>query len=159
MARPFGKLMAARYDEIKARDPTMTAKRFLDIVAPSERGRSEKSSRDYIRRLRSGERSGTKLEQAARQSSGKVVVVHFDTPEGMRSANIRLPMQKTRLDLLRERQVHALANKYLEETYGKRSGGKHTLDYKPMRKLPKGSRLASVSRTVKHQVQPAEVLM
>lgn len=149
--RSTPKDLVSVYDAAKKRDPTLTPKAFLDIVAPSDRGRSEKSSRDYLRRIRSGERSGTKLLERAYKDSGKVVKADYQTKEGMKGANVTIPLGRSRLDLFRPGKLRAAVNRSLERTYADRLT-KRSKTYEPIKQLPRGSKLAAVQSVLYHTV-------
>jgi hypothetical protein len=84
------------------RSEHVSAKEFLDIVAPSKRGRSEASAKRYINKLRTGERSGTQLLKRAQSDSGKRVNVSFRDEHGfVTSANLIIPYGSSRLDIFR----------------------------------------------------------
>jgi len=85
---------------IRAREQGLSAKQYLDIVAPTKRGRSESSASRYIRKLRTGERLGTKLYARAKQDAGKSVqVIAVDENDRRYSANVRVPRSGSRISL------------------------------------------------------------
>lgn len=88
----------------RERGSDLSAKQFLDIVAPSKRGRSEASATRYMRKLRTGERSGALLYKRAKQDAGKSVNVMANINGRNTSANIRLPKSGSRLNLLKRGQ-------------------------------------------------------
>lgn len=119
---------AARIREQRA-GRELTPKAFLDVIAPSKRGRSEASSRRYMNKLRTGERSGTQLIKRAGQDSGKRVNVSFvDRSTGeIVSANVVIPYGRSRLDLFkpskrkkRQSALREAAERYLDTSYAGR---------------------------------------
>ena len=149
----------------------LTPKEFLDTVAPGKR--NEKSARDYIRRLRSGERTGTVLAKRAQRDSGRTVRVDYKVGEfvdpntgeiqdDIRSQNVVIPESKSRLDWYRLDWKKSV-NSGLRKSYSRRKTAWDDLPqdkkdrYKTLRKLPPGARVASVTRVSKTHV-PAVVL-
>lgn len=125
--------LVARYDEarrlIRRREGReLSPKEFLDAVSPGKR--TKKSARDYIRRIRKGERSGNVLQKRALQDSGKTVRVDYqvgtyvDAATGevlpdIRSQNVTIPVGKSRLDFYRA-NLRKAVNKGLRESWSRR---------------------------------------
>jgi hypothetical protein len=85
---------------LHARKQGVSAKQYLDIVAPTKRGRSESSASRYLRKLRTGERSGSQLYARAKKDAGKSVqVVASDEDDRKYSANVRVPRSGSRISL------------------------------------------------------------
>lgn len=87
---------------IRAREQGMSAKQYLDIIAPTKRGRSDASASRYLRKLRTGERSGTQLYARAKRDAGKSVQVVGEIGGRKLGANIRLPMSGSRIALTQD---------------------------------------------------------
>lgn len=144
----------------------LSPKEFLDTVAPGKR--SEKSARDYIRRLRSGERSGSALITRAERDRGKTVNVEFsvgkvrDTMTGkmvddIRSQNVTIPARFSRLDLYRA-DLRKTVDRGLRQSYSRRSrAADKKATYEPLAKLPADARIVAVRR-MRHVRTPGVVL-
>lgn len=154
--RLFRAYVTAREKEAK-RGHRLTAKGFLDAIDP--RGhRSEASAARYLRKLRTGERSGTKIAKAATDVSGAIVNVRYEiAPGDIRSANVRLPAGRTRLqqwDVNVQRALRKAANEYLQREYGRRQEPSHIernekkrgRTYDPVKRLPRSARYQSMVR-------------
>jgi hypothetical protein len=153
--------------EIRAKEGRdLSPKEFLDTVAPGKR--TEKSARDYIRRLRSGERSGTALVARAERDRGKTVNVEFsvgqvrDAATGkmvddVRSQNVTIPARFSRLDLYRA-DLRETVNRGLKQSYSRRSrAAKKRPTYEPLQALPGDAKILGVTR-LKYVRQPGVVL-
>jgi hypothetical protein len=126
-----------------------SAKEFLDIVAPSARGRSETSAERYIRKLRTGERTGTKLTARARADAGRRVNVSFvDENDGfVSSANVVIPYGGSRLDIFRpsnynkkKSRLRATAERYFRREYPKRATNNlRVLGVRSVKRTPHGA--------------------
>lgn len=153
-----------RYDEARAlvrkrEGRELTPKEYLDTVAPGKR--NTKSARDYIRRLRSGERSGTRLAERAQNVSGKTVRVDYkvgkytdektgETVDDIRSQNVLIPARKSRLDFYRD-DLRDTVDRGLQESYSRRKTAptprKDDPKYVPLARLPEGAEIVSVHRS------------
>lgn len=145
---------AARIREQRA-GRELTPKAFLDVIAPSKRGRSEASSRRYMNKLRTGERSGTRLIQRAAQDSGKRVNVSFiDRSTGeIVSANVVIPYGRSRLDLFRpskrkkrETALREAASRFLDTSYaGRKAKSMRHMEYLGARSIEHAGRSEKVA--------------
>lgn len=166
-----GQQIVSGYDAARERirateQRELSAKEYLDTVAPGKR--TTKSARDYIRRMRSGERSGTTLAERAQKDSGKTVRVEYrvgsrmDAQTGrmvddIRSQNVTIPSSRSRLDLYRT-DLRATFDRGLAQSWNRRSTGpQKRLGYEPLAKLPVGAELVRVYRP-KHHRRRAVVL-
>lgn len=175
MPRQPGNLVYSRYLQARARTREiegreLSPKEFLDLVDPKGR-RSESSAARYMRKLRTGERSGGMIARRAKEDSGRMVNVRYKVGSykdssgqefaDIRSANIILPTSKSRLDLWQGDRLWRAVNKYLRKSYSRRADGETDRGdedkYVPIRSLPPGATLESITR-VSGSRYPAEVL-
>lgn len=166
-----GRLIVQRFQQARARtreteERELTPKEFLDLVDPKGK-RSEKSARDYLRRLEKGERKGTLIKRRADADSGRSVNVRYKVGEytdatgqrfeDIRSANVVIPLGKSRLDMWQGDRLRKAVNRYLGKSYSRRAGTPHDKDYHPMRRLPSGATLVEITR-ISGSRYPSEVL-
>lgn len=166
-----GKLIVQRFQQARARTREtegreLTHKEFLDLVDPKGK-RSEKSARDYLRRLEKGERKGTLIKRRADADSGKTINVRYrvgtytdatgKTFEDIRSANVIIPAGKSRLDLWQGDRLRKAVNRYLGKSYSRRLSGPHERTYTTIRRLPSGATLVEIA-SIRGSRHPSEVL-
>lgn len=158
----------AREREAK-RGNRLTPKEFLDAIDPRGKRTNESAGR-YLRKLRSGERSGSKIEKSAKDVSGAIVNVRYEVKRGdIRSANVRLPSGRSRLDQWNvnvQKALRKAANEYLEREYRRRQEPAHiekqTKDqkrgtYVPVKRLPRGAKYQSMMKLRKSRYATAPV--
>lgn len=175
MPRSPGSLIYSRFQQARARtreieDRELSPKEFLDLIDPGGK-RSEASAARYLRKLRSGERSGANIKKRADADGGRVVNVRFKVGTykdksgveyaDIRSANIRLPVGKSRLDLWQGNRLRRAVNAYLRKSYSRRVDGDTDRGdedkYVPLRALPPGATLDSITR-ISGSRYPTEIL-
>lgn len=145
--KPSGREISKAYDMARRKEH-LSAKQFLDIVAPSKRGRSEMSAERYLRKLRTGERSGTLLYKRALADQGRTVNISFKDEKGFAtSANVVIPYGSSRLDLFRPSKVtprktrlRMASENYVKRKYPKRSiGALHVMGVRSIQHAFSGS--------------------
>lgn len=133
----------------------LSAKEYLDTVAPGTR--TTKSARDYMRRMRSGERSGTTLAKRAQKDSGRTLRVEYrigryrDPQTGqdvddIRSQNMTIPAHLSRLDVYRA-NLRETFDRGLRESWSRRqTAPQRRPDYVPLERLPEDAEFMRVYR-------------
>lgn len=141
----------------------LSAKAFLDAIDPKG-NRSEASASRYLRKLRTGERTGSKIYKDATEVGGHVVNIRYEVAPGdIRSANVRLPSGRSRLDQWMTNVQKALrdaANRYLEREYGRRtvlSPRPADRTYVPIKSIPRGARYQGMVRLRRTKYIPEAV--
>lgn len=147
----------------------LSPKEFLDLIDPYGK-RSDASAARYMRKLRSGERTGSLLEKRAKRDSGRTVNVKFlvgvetdkatgERFEDVRSANITIPESKSRLDFWKGDRLRKAIDKYLENSFTRRTrqNQANAERYEAIARLPKGSKVRS-ARRIRNVKYPTEIL-
>lgn len=138
--QPNGKLISSRYKAAKNRvlkdeGRNLTAKEFLDTIDPKGH-RSEKSARDYMRRLDKGERSGKFIKRHADEAGGHIVNVPLYDAEGniVDSANVQIPKDASLLDVYRGRGIRSAINTFMRQrkspSYSQHAGKSTGYEYR-----------------------------
>lgn len=122
-----------------------------------------------MRKLRTGERTGSLLEKRAHKDSGKVVNVRYlvgtytdstgQVFEDVRSANVTIPTGKSRLDFWKGDRLRKAVDAYLENSFTRRTeqNKANAERYEAISRLPKAARLNEVRR-VRYTRWPTQIL-
>lgn len=166
-------LIVSRFEHARVRTRVtegreLSPKEYLDLIDPYGK-RSESSAARYMRKLRSGERSGVNIKRHADRDSGKVINVRYrvgsytdatgmEFPD-VRSANIVLPEGRSRLDLWQGDRLRKAVDRYLRNSYTRRveQNKANAERYEAMSRLPKDARLVEIAR-VQFSRYPTEIL-
>lgn len=162
MAISPGRTLVRTYEHARARvrkteDRDLTPKEFLDLIDPTGK-RSESSAKRYMRKLATGERKGTFIERRAHADSGRTVNVRYkvgewkdpttgEVFEDVRSANVTIPMSKSRLDFWKGDRLRKAVDQYLQNSYTRRIASLPTdAKYEALSRLPREARITEIRR-------------
>lgn len=167
--RLFDIFQHARERTRELEDRDLSPKEFLDLIDPYGK-RSDTSAARYMRKLRTGERTGSLLEKRARRDSGKTVNVKFlvgveidkatgERFEDVRSANITIPETKSRLDFWKGDRLRKAIDRYLENSFTRRTrqNQANAERYEALARLPKDAKVRS-ARRIRNVKYPTEIL-
>lgn len=110
--RAYIRARAAVFDKEQR---TLTPYEFLQQVDPGRKRKPESAAR-YMRKLASGERSGSVIKRRADSGAGKMYNVTFvnDSGDIVDSANIEIPLGVSLLDLYEDDAIIRAADSYMQ---------------------------------------------